>query len=114
MPATLAEPYTRTGTMRAAVVTAPRTLEVRDIPIQSPGPGEVLIRLEVDPFEHAVAPDERHIRGERINQHRSGGRAIAAVDCSVEAEVERAAHVGENPFVSNKLVWSTCKLLSSP
>jgi threonine dehydrogenase-like Zn-dependent dehydrogenase len=37
---------TPSGTMRAAVVTAPRKVEVREAPVPEPGPGEVRVRLE--------------------------------------------------------------------
>jgi 2-desacetyl-2-hydroxyethyl bacteriochlorophyllide A dehydrogenase len=42
--------YMATGTlpssMRAAVITAPRTVEIREVPMPALGPGDVLIRME--------------------------------------------------------------------
>src|SRR3712207_9074771 len=32
--------------MRAAIVTAPKTVEVHDVPTPSPGPGQVLLAIE--------------------------------------------------------------------
>lgn len=38
--------HTAAGTMSAAVVVEPRHLEVREVPVPTPGPREVLVRLE--------------------------------------------------------------------
>jgi D-arabinose 1-dehydrogenase-like Zn-dependent alcohol dehydrogenase len=34
------------GTMRAAVVTAPGTIEVQELPLPEPAPGQVRVRLD--------------------------------------------------------------------
>ena len=42
----MTEGLTLTRTMRAAVITAPGTVEVREVPRPEPGPGKVRVRLE--------------------------------------------------------------------
>ncbi len=46
MQITTERPAVRTTTMRAAVLTGPGRIEIRDVAVPSPGPGQVRVRLE--------------------------------------------------------------------
>ncbi|WP_239453089.1 MULTISPECIES: alcohol dehydrogenase AdhP [Microbacterium] len=97
-----------TGTMRAAVVTAPdRPLEVRDVPIPSPGPGQALVKVLTSGVCHTdlhaargdwpVAPKQDLIPG-----HEGYGRVVAL------GEGVTTLAVGD--LVGNAWLWSACGL----
>ena len=108
------EPKPRTApvkTMRAAVVTAPRTIEIREVPIPEPGEGQVRIRLEgcgvchsnLPPFEgrpwfaYPMAPGQLGHEGwgivDAIGSGVSGfkvGDRVAAISNNAYAEYDIA------------------------
>ncbi|MDR7184107.1 propanol-preferring alcohol dehydrogenase [Microbacterium trichothecenolyticum] len=97
---------TPTGTMRAAVVTAPdRPLEVRDVPIPTPGPGQALVKVRTTGVCHTdlhaargdwpVAPKSDLIPG-----HEGYGRVVALGDGVTSLAV--------GDLVGNAWLWSAC------
>lgn len=97
---------TPTGTMRAAVVTAPdRPLEVRDVPIPAPGPGQALVKVLTTGVCHTdlhaargdwpVAP-----KSELIPGHEGYGTVVALGDGVTSLAV------GDR--VGNAWLWSAC------
>lgn len=97
---------TPTGTMRAAVVTAPdRPLDVRDVPIPAPGPGQALVKVLTTGVCHTdlhaargdwpVAPKSDLIPG-----HEGYGRVVALGDGVTSLAV--------GDLVGNAWLWSAC------
>ncbi|WP_341995549.1 alcohol dehydrogenase AdhP [Microbacterium sp. LWH7-1.2] len=97
---------TPTGTMRAAVVTAPdRPLEVRAVPIPTPGPGQALVKVLTTGVCHTdlhaargdwpVAPKSDLIPG-----HEGYGRVVALGDGVTSLAV--------GDLVGNAWLWSAC------
>lgn len=95
-----------TGTMRAAVVTAPdRPLDVRDVPIPTPGPGQALVKVLTTGVCHTdlhaargdwpVAPKSDLIPG-----HEGYGRVVALGDGVTTLAV--------GDLVGNAWLWSAC------
>lgn len=97
---------TPTGTMRAAVVTAPdRPLDVRVVPIPTPGPGQALVKVLTTGVCHTdlhaargdwpVAPKPDLIPG-----HEGYGRVVALGDGVTSLAV--------GDLVGNAWLWSAC------
>ncbi len=94
------------STMRAAVVVAPdKPLEVRDVPIPSPGPGEVLVRVITSGVCHT---DLHAARGDwpvppkadLIPGHEGYGEVVALGDGVTSLKV--------GDLVGNAWLWSAC------
>ncbi|WP_223214688.1 alcohol dehydrogenase AdhP [Microbacterium ureisolvens] len=95
-----------TGTMRAAVVTAPdRALEVRDVPVPTPGPGQALVKVLTTGVCHTdlhaargdwpVAP-----KADLIPGHEGYGRVVALGDGVTSLAI--------GDLVGNAWLWSAC------
>lgn len=105
------KPRTQVQTMRAAVVTAPKTIEIRQVPLPVPGPGQVRIRIEgcgvchsnIPPFEgrpwfhYPLAPGQLGHEGwgiiDAVGPGVSGlevGNRVAAISNNAYAEYDVA------------------------
>ncbi|MGH6924214.1 MAG: zinc-dependent alcohol dehydrogenase [Propylenella sp.] len=96
-------------TMRGAVLLGPETIEIRDVPVPQPGPGEILLKVEaattcgtdVKVFKRGGHP--RMLKAPTLFGHEMAGR-VAAIGAGVGS-----FRVGDAIVVANSAPCLTCE-----
>lgn len=92
--------------MKAAVITAPGVIEVQDIPLPSPGPGEVLLRVGTSAL---CGTDQRVLRGEKhVDVPVIGHELVGFVEAVGDGVKD--VHVGERYAVMTIVGCMECRM----
>jgi L-iditol 2-dehydrogenase len=102
----LAQPTPLPATMRAGVLVAPRTLELRDFPLPLPGPGQVLVRVHATAlctWEQRTYEGIQDIKTPFVGGHETAG-VVASVGAGV-ASVRVGDHVALGPVACDECYY---------